>query len=852
MVILTPKKQERRRLALAVSFAIALCCLLGVGFLAKFVADDLSLLDSASSDNVQWTLGQVEVEFLEFDARLTEASITPGADLKPLRQRFDVFFSRVATLSKGKLYEGLRASIGTDSSLKDIEVFINETVMDIDSPDTALRAALPDLVKRSKSIRADVRKLANSSLSYFAALADHRREDVAQTLGLLALVVVTLILLLATLVLHLSRINARRLERQKEILEVNTRINTIISTSLDAVIVADQTGKILEFNPAAEEIFGHKATEVFGRNIGDVVVPPHFMEQHKAGMERIRTKGERHFVGQGRTQLQGLRSNGEIFPVELALQSAQTDEGELFIAFLRDISALVAAEEELVSACDRALAGEKAKSDFLAVMSHEIRTPLNGLLGNLSLLQDTDVSEAQRSYLHNMETSGRLLMSHVTDVLDISRYDAGVIERKLRPMRLDPFLQDMVDNQAGRAEVQNTRLSWYWIGPPVPVVNSDPDLLQPILLNLISNAVKFTRNGTVTVEAEVVNGCDAMPEIEFRVIDTGIGMPEDVRAKIFDDFVTGSAAYNREAGGTGLGLGIAKRFVTALQGEIGCESEPGKGTLFWVRLPFQAVAEPVHLEPLERPLDDRAMDILVVEDNIINRQVVREMLQSLGHIVTEASHGQAGVESAERRKFDLILMDISMPVMDGEEATRAIRSGTGKSANSPIVALTAHVMEGDREKFLADGMNDILTKPLSRAALSAVVQRQGQVESGTRAMPTETIAHTLIEMAQIREIQEAMGPESYFEMIEIYFDEGDEFIDWIASDSDISNCEMAQKAHKFSGSSAVFGARMMHGKLKHLENIAEQNDTAEFVKTLAPLSQLWTQTKDAIKEADPS
>jgi signal transduction histidine kinase len=270
-------------------------------------------------------------------------------------------------------------------------------------------------------------------------------------------------------------------------------------------------------------------------------------------------------------------------------------------------------------------------------MSHEIRTPLNGLLGNFEFLDDTELSGHQSNLIDNMKVSGKLLMSHVTDVLDISRYDAGRFNVHPKAENLSRLLRDLIDNQAARAAEQETSLEWHWVGKPNEWVNTDRNVLQAILLNLISNAVKFTFKGLILVEVEVLSLVNGKSEIEFRIQDTGIGIEEAQISNVFEDFSTGSVSYNRLTGVTGLGLGIAKRFTTVLGGQIGCSSNPGVGSIFWMRLPLEAVAEPQIKDSVEIVLPKTNLQkLLVVEDNEIDRQVARGMLKFLGHNVTEA------------------------------------------------------------------------------------------------------------------------------------------------------------------------------------------------------------------------
>ncbi len=768
----------------------AVICLLAIGLLARDVRNEITRLDSARSDNVQWTLSQIEVEFLEIPIALRSAQQNGTVDLSTLRRRFDVFYSRVKTVRESQIFADLRTEDDFSDALNQIDSFVQETVVTIDADDPTLIAAIPLIADRVDGLRPDVRTLANSGLSYFATLADQQRADFSRALTRLGMIVAILVFALSSMIYFLANLNAQMRRRQKQAREANARMKTVTSTSLDGVIVADTDGTILEFNKAAEEIFGHAAADVMGKSIGDVIVPDHFKAGHDAGMERMRKNGEKRVVGHGRVQLEAIRKNGEIFPVELAIQSAITEDEELFIAFLRDISKAVADEAELVETRDRALASEKAKSEFLAVMSHEIRTPLNGLLGNLSLLRDTEITNDQSEYVRNMSTSGRLLLSHVTDVLDITKYDAGKVAQNTRPMRLDPFIQDLIDNQAGPAQEQGTNLNWTWVGDPIGPVKSDPDFLQPILLNLISNAVKFTPGGSVDVEIEKVDVTKNGTMVEFRIVDTGRGILPEVLKTIFDDFVTGNISLNRSTGGTGLGLGIARRYADALGGTIDAESIENEGSIFTFRVPFEEVAESVLVSDKEKEQSHPSMDILVVEDNEINRQVVREMLRKKNHFVTEAINGQQGVDLAKSKRFDLILMDISMPVMDGREATRSIRSGGGLSATSPIVALTANVLEEDRAAYIGDGMNDVLTKPLSQRALGKLL---GDLEA----------EEVEIDQNQFAELNETVGKDTTAKLVAKFLSEGDTFFEeWYTFDQST----MAQQAHRFAGGAAMFGA----------------------------------------------
>jgi len=805
-----------------------------IAFLAWNVTRKIEELSSASSDNVQWSLSQTEVEFQEFSSR-----IRVGADLTGIRRRFDIFYSRINTVSQAQVFEELRADDDFRATLQNIQDWLETTVRYIDSTDVELTRSLPRVAGLVQDIRPDVRKLSLSGLKIFAQNADRQRADVALTMTELALALAVLIGALGLSVLYLVRLNKRIRLQERAQRQTGTRMNTVINTSLDGVIVSDDRGRIVEFSPAAEDIFGHRAADVIGHELGKIIVPDHLRAGHDKGMERMRQGGEKRVVGKGRVQLEAKRADGSIFPVELAIQSAVTEDGEIYIAFLRDITEQKAGEAELVDARDKAIAGEKSRSEFLATMSHEIRTPLNGLLGNLSLLRDTTLTGKQDTYMRNMETSGRLLLSHVSDVLDITRYDSGKVSVNLEPMNVSDLLQDIIDSQSGMASTQETTLDWGWDGPAQHWITSDSDRLQHVLMNLIGNAVKFTKRGRVSVTVSWHSD-----EMTFEIEDTGAGIPEDLQDRIFDDFVTGNAAYDREVGGTGLGLSIARRFVDVLGGEILVASELGLGSTFRVVVPAKAAEATPKLDNLvERRAVIAPLRVLVVEDNEINRFVVREMLQADGHEVKEAHDGQQGVDMAAAERFDLILMDISMPVLDGRSATRHIRQGSGASRNARIVALTANVMPSEREDFLAQGMNGVLTKPLRKSDLRTVLGHQ------EATAPSET--SVLIDHAHNAETYEVIGAENYPKLLARYSAEAETFIEWLQGDARLDRNDIADEAHKIAGNAALFGATAFRDTLVLIERSAKAGEDAAVMAAIATLPDIWKRSKKALAEVLP-
>ena len=836
------QNHSRRRWAfgligIAVLGALALVVLLSVK-----VMSDLRDRQSARTDNVQWTLTQVEVEFL-FYLNALEAGVSdaePNSEnLDLIRRRFDLLYSRIDILDTSRLFETLRGDPKFAEPLARVSDYLEASVPTIDAQDLNLRTGLPDLYETAQEISPQVRELSVSAISYFASQSDQRREETALSLFQLAVLSGGLFLTLTAVSAYLLVVNRKADRRGQAIRQANQRMNTILSTSLDAVIVVNAAGKVLEFNAAAQAIFGYSEAEAKGHSIGELIVPSHLRAAHNEGMERMQSGGDPHVVGKGRVQLEAMRKNGEVFPVELALQSAQAGDEEIVIGFVRDISQSVADQKELVSARDRALAGEKVKSDFLTVMSHEIRTPLNGLLGNLTLLKNTRTTKQQSQFVRNMEISGQILQNHVDAVLDIARFEAGKLSVAHEPTDLNAMLQDLVDGQSGNAASRGNSISWQWVGRAYPHVATDTHRLRQILLNLVGNAIKFTENGRVSIEIERCEPADQAKAYvyEVRVVDTGAGIAEDEIDAIFDDFYTSDPSIGRTVGGTGLGLGIARRFAQVMGGEVGAESTLGEGSVFWLRVPLQPSARDQLLEAAQINTETvRPLNLLVVEDNEINLEVICNMLALDGHRVTTAENGQVGVDKASSQSFDAILMDISMPKMDGPTAARHIRNGQGLSAGVPIIAVSANVLPDAVETFRAAGMTAFIGKPISvdalRKALSVVTRTEGQVLQSAQPDP-------------LAELKDSVGPEVFARLHAKFIAEGDGLVEQLETgtfdQSDLN--QIAQACHKLAGSAATFGAEEFREALIAVETAAREHK--DITDKLAAVSTAWERAKSS-------
>ena len=827
------RRRTARRALAALAAAAGLGAVATLGVLGAGVARELRRLDSARSDNTPWTLAQAEVEFLDLRAAVAAAGTAP-ADLAEIRREFDIFWSRVRSIAETPVYAAPGADPRHAAALAAAEAFLAEAVALVDAPDAELAAALPRLAARIEAARPAIRALSVTGLESFAAQADLRREAVAATLLRLAVVAAALVGALVAVALVLARLR-RLAEARAAALELATeRLRTVFSTSLDAIVVADRHGRILDFNEAAERIFGFSRAEAVGRALDETIIPDRHREAHRRGMARHRETGETAVTGRGRIRIEARRSDGEIFPVELAIQSAPGADGEIFVGFLRDISHRVAAERELVAARDRAVAGERAKAEFLAVTSHEIRTPLNGLPGTLSLLADTALDPRQARLLANMRASGALLERHANDVLDISRHEAGKVALHLGPVDPGALVAAVVDAQRDLARAAGTAIGWARRGAPLPAVETDEARLRRILVNLVGNAVKFTRDGEVTVELSAAPAPDGSAELTVAVRDTGIGIPAEALERIFGDFETVDGSYGRAAGGAGLGLGIARRMAEALGGEIAVDSALGEGSTFRLRLPVRPLAEAPRPAPAPAPAAPRR--VLVVEDNAINREVLHDMLAADGHAVACAEDGLAGVALAARAPFDLILMDIGLPAIDGREALRRLRAA---GVATPAVAVTAHVLPEERGAFRRDGFAEVIAKPLDRAALRRLL-------AGAAPAPAPLPAPE-IDLRRLADLRADLGSATADRLLARFLAEADDAVARPSDPEAEPPAEAGRRAHHLASSAAIFGATALRARLNALETAcAPEAEPARRDALRREFAPLWQATRAAL------
>ncbi len=380
-------------------------------------------------------------------------------------------------------------------------------------------------------------------------------------------------------------------------------------------------------------------------------------------------------------------------------------------------------EKELHKAKEIAEAASKTKSEFLANMSHEIRTPMNGILGTLQLLQGSDMSESQKQYVSIAYNSGESLLSLLNDILDFSKIEAGKLELEYIPFDVRSLINELAVLLKQKADERRVVIKTELDSEIPDVIRGDSVRIRQILSNLLTNAIKFTEDGDVTMRVSVLEKDDSYARLRFEIIDTGIGISENVQRKLFNSFTQADGSTTRKYGGTGLGLAIVRQLVTMMRGRLGVNSEPGKGSTFWAEIAFEIAHEIASATSEKKPVEE-VLELeglaLLVEDNPVNQVVAKKMLEKVGIKYEVVNNGEEAVNRLQQNHdFDLVLMDCQMPVMDGYEATQRLREyeKENRLEHLPVIAMTANAMEGDKDKCLAAGMDDYVAKPVKQQAL---------------------------------------------------------------------------------------------------------------------------------------
>jgi len=636
---------------------------------------------------------------------------------------------------------------------------------------------------------------------------------------------------------------------------------TAIEASSATILITDIDGNIEYANPQFYVASGYSPEEVLGKTPAILKSGLHTRDFYRNLWQKL-LNGE-NFNG----EFINKKKDGTIFIEEARISPVFDENGKIinFVSIKEDVTEKVKMQEELHYAILEAENANKAKTIFLANMSHEIRTPLNGIIGVSELLKQTRLDSQQKEYTEMITESGNILMSIINDILDFSKIEHDKMQLLKSPVMIKELISALVKAFGYHKKDDRVKIN-YFISDEVPdCIEGDNARINQILINLLSNAVKFTSEGEILIElhSEIID--EEKIKLLFTVSDTGIGIPENKLDKIFESFTQADSSISKSYGGTGLGLAITKKLVQMMGGEITVMSKFGVGTDFSfyiiVKAGEQSCCEMYGEKDIINP--GKKLHILVAEDNLINQKYIYNLLRNLEHEVKLASNGAEAINLFRENDFDIILMDVHMPVMDGLEATQTIREieKEEKRKSVPVIALTADALNEDISRFLKSGMNECITKPfkinklmniLYKNTSDYIAENNENVHKYQNTDLSEKPEFFIIDFEILKDFIEDAPIESIIELVDSFKETKEQFLSNLEKSIKAKNSEdIAHYAHKFLGVVSFFHAAIVNQLVIELQNNArleELDGMPEIYNNLTEKISILETDLDKLKE----